>query len=87
MTICIYSFTFVLISNNLSNFTPSISIKIAINLIENGIENDPFEAKSYFSKPLSARKRCVSVIDIFSKVLIEIGMGSDALSIRNWDIK
>lgn len=83
MTIVTCNFTFVLISNNFSNFTPSISVKITMNLIENSIDDDRFKAWAYFSKPLSARKRCVSVIDIFSKALPESGVGSDALSIRN----
>jgi len=44
-------------------------------------------SKIYFSNPFLANNCCVSVIDIFSKVFNEIGIGSDALSIRICDIK
>lgn len=39
------------------------------------------------SNPFSTNKRCVSVIDIFSIVFNDIGIGSVALSIRICDIK
>ncbi len=62
-------------------------MKIDINLIEIQIRTYYLYSKIYFSNPFSANKRCVSVMDIFSKVFNVIGIGSDALSIRNCDIK
>lgn len=44
--------------------------------------------ETYFSKPFSASKRCVSVMDIFSQLVVATtGLGSVSFSMRRWDIR
>ena len=44
--------------------------------------------ETYFSKPFSASKRCVSVMDIFSQLVVPTtGFDSMGFSMRRWDIR
>ena len=82
-------FTLALISKSFLSLIPSMSMKIGMNLIQNTTKCEmPIHSENiYFSRPLSASRRCVSVMDIFSQLVVVTGLSSVGFSIRNWDIR